>query len=184
MINLNLLPLQEKDELNREKTQRWIIFYGVNIIGLMLIFAALLAIIWFYISIQLKAANKDLTSIQTGFQGADLKTQQEKTTALNTTISKISLTQKSQKNYSNFLASLANLVPAGIRLDAISIDKDGNGILNGYAQKRDQVISFKDQLEKSSLFNSVENPLSNLVKQTDINFYFNFKIAPQALSEK
>jgi Tfp pilus assembly protein PilN len=183
MIKLNLLPPPEKKEFARNQFQRWIIFYGVRIIGILLIFSFLLAIIWLYIDIQLQAANKDYNSIQTGLRGTDLKMQQEKTVLLNTTINKISLAQKNQKNYSGFLASLTNLVPPGIRLEAISLDKNNEGTLNGFAQKREQIIAYKDLLDKSGLFVNIENPLSNLVKQTDINFYFKFKIVLEALNK-
>jgi len=77
------------------------------------------------------------------------------------------------------LASLADLTPPGVRLDALLINESNEATLNGYAQKREQIIVFKESLEKSGMFGEIENPLSNLVKQTDINFYFNFKVVFQ-----
>lgn len=181
MIKLNLLPPQEKEALVLEKTQRWIIFYGSAITGIFLIFIALLIIIWVFITIQLKSAVNNLESVQGSFKGQDLKTQQAAVADLNKYLEKIASIQKNQKNYSALLINLSNLVPSGIRLNTLTLDKNGEISLNGYAQRRELILTFKDSLEKSNLFAGIENPLSNLIKQTDINFYFKFKILPDAL---
>ncbi len=180
MIKLNLLPLQEKEALALEKTQRWIIFYGSAITGIFLIFVALLIIIWAFIAIQLKSAVNNLESVQSSFKGQDLKTQQAAVADLNKYLEKIASIQKNQKSYSVLLISLSNLVPSGIRLNTLAIDRSDEISLNGYAQRRELILAFKDSLEKSNLFTDIENPLSNLIKQTDINFYFKFKLLPNA----
>jgi len=181
MIKLNLLPQQEKEVLVLEKNQRWIIFYGSAIFGILLIFVSLLAIIWIFINIQLKSVTSNLQSIQSSFRGQDLKTQQTAIGNLNSYLEKIDAIQKNQKDYSNLIVYLAGIIPGGVRLDTLSLNDQNEVSLNGYAQRRELVVALKDALEKSELFSDVENPLSNLVKETDINFYFKFKLRPNAL---
>lgn len=181
MIKLNLLPLQEKKTLALEETQRWIVFYGSAILGILLIFVALLGIIWVSITIQLKSASNNFEAIQSSFRGQDLKTQQVAVSNLNSYLEKINAIQKNQKSYSNFLINLAEIIPDGVRLNTFSLDDKNEAVLNGYAQRRELVILLKDSLEKSDFFGDVESPLSNLVKQTDINFYFKFKLRPNVL---
>jgi Tfp pilus assembly protein PilN len=180
MIKLNLLPPQEKYLLDQERFRRMIVFYGVAIMGALLFLAAIMGAIWLYVDIQLRATNDEFNSSQASMSGTDLKTQQDAVTALNNELKKISLAQNNQKKYSSLLASLAGLVIDGVRLDTLSIGADGAVSIEGYAQKREQVISFHDALEKSGLFANVDNPLSNLVKETDINFSFSCKISPTA----
>jgi len=78
MIKLNLLPPQEKNRLNNEQLQRWIIFYGVYLWAILLIFAFLMSFVLLYINLQMQSAAKNLTTTQSSLKGTDLKTQQEK----------------------------------------------------------------------------------------------------------
>ncbi len=183
MIKLNLLPPQEKENLKHERISRWIVFYGVSILGILIIFTALLGAILLYINIQLQAQNKEFSSLQTSLKGTDLKLQQDEIAVFNQELRTITRLQNGQEKYSYFLASLAGLIPAGVRLDTLSGDKNDQIILYGNAQTRNQVIALRDALAQSKLFSDVESPLSNLVKQTDINFYFKFKILPDALNK-
>lgn len=181
MIKLNLLPPQEKEVLALERIQRWIVLYGSAIFGILLIFVSLLTIIWIFITIQLKSVTSNLDSIQSSFKGQDLITQQTAVASLNSYLEKIDAIQKNQKNYSNLIIFLAGIIPAGVRLDTLSLNEQNEVSLNGFAQRRELVVSLKDALEKSELFSNIESPLSNLVKETDINFYFKFKLQPNAL---
>ncbi len=181
MIKLNLLPPQEKEILASEKIHRWVIFYGSAILGILFIFAALLGVIWIFIGVQLKSVASNLEAIQNSFRGQDLKTQHTAVPNLNKYLEKIHGIQRNQKSYSSFLVALTKIMPEGIRLDSLSVDESNEVILNGYAPKRELVISFKDSLERSNLFENIESPLSNLIKETDINFYFKFKLLPNVL---
>lgn len=183
MIALNLLPPQEKYLLAQGRLQRLLLFYGIAIMGALLIFMVLLGTIWLYVDLQYKTIANELNSVQASLNGLDLKTQGDEVTTLNAQLQKISSIQKNQNKYSELLPALANLVTDGIRLDSLSFDPGGKVALNGYAQKREQIIAFKDSLEKSGLFVNIENPLSNLVKETDINFVFNFQVGSGVLNK-
>jgi len=181
MIKLNLLPPQEKQSIAAQIKQRWIVFYGSAVIGLLCFFAILLSAIWAYIDIQLNVVQNNLASIQNDIRGQDLKNQQTAVKNLNSYLQKIQSIQKNQKSYSTLLNYLAQMVPDGIRIDSLSLENDGNATLNGFAQRREQIIAFQESLEKSNIFGNVESPVANLVKPTDINFSFKFKIQPAAL---
>jgi len=183
MIKLNLLPFQEKGIIAAEKNQRWIVFYGSVVLGALCFSVVLMGFTWLYIDIQLKSLSDSLGSIQSSLRGQDLKTQQTAVQKLNMYLEKIDTVQKNQKSYSYLLNSLAKIVPDGIRFDSLSVEENGEATLNGFAQKREQVLIFKDLLEKSTVFSNVESPVSNLTKSTDINFYFRFKIQPDALKK-
>jgi len=183
MITLNVLPPQEKKILALEKAQRWIIFYGCNILGILIIAIALLGIIWFSINIELNGVAANLAQIQFGLKGQDLKAQQGLVNTLNADLKTISNLQKNQKNYSHLLISLADLVPDGIRITNLSFNEKNAASLSGHAQRREQIIAFQEALEKSNLFENIKNPLENLVKQTDIDFNFSFTIKNGALNQ-
>jgi len=174
MIQLNLLPPSEKKILGLERTFRWLVFYGNAIIFLILLFIVFLTLIWFFVLIQLKSYSANLESTKTSFQGQSIENQQKLIKEFNEKLDKIDGLQQKQKRYYPILAELAMLVPGGVRIEALSIDESGQGRISGFANQRGQLLLFKSALEKSSYFEKIENPLSNLTKQININFYFTF----------
>lgn len=183
MIRLNLLPSSEKKTLALERIQRWLVFYGSAVIGALSVFIVLLCVTWLFINIQLKSASSTLVSVQTSLNGKDSKEQQGLIILLNQDLKKIGDLQAERKIYSDLLISLTDLIPAGLWLTTLSIDEQGETIINGFARKREQVLALKDLLENSPLFTDVESPLANLVKPADINFYFKFNLRPDALNQ-
>ena len=176
MIKLNLLPPTEKELLNIDRTQRWIVFYGSIFLCSLLVFIILLAVIWLSLFIQLKSIGVNLDIAKQSRQGQDLKIQQNLIKELNTRIEKISQSEKNRKSYSMILFSLAKIMPIGTRLERFSIDEKNQMIIFGYAQKRENLLILKNSLEKSALFTNIDSPLANLIKQTDIYFSFTMTV--------
>ncbi len=184
MIELNLLPPQEKDELKLERLYRWLIFYCSSAVLIILLFIAFLALIWSFIIIQLKSYTANLENTRTSFQGQSIENQQKLITDFNHQLNKIDQIQNDHKYYSTILIRLSELIPSGIRIDAFVVDEQGKCTLTGYAQKRSQLLLLKEALEKSSFFEKIDNPISNLTKQIDINFSFKFDVKPAALKQQ
>jgi Tfp pilus assembly protein PilN len=183
MIKLNLLPPQEKNELKLERLYRWLVFYGSATILIILLFITFLALIWSFILIQLKSYTVNLENTKTSFQGQSIENQQKLIRDFNLKLERIAQVQSGHKYYSPVLIHLATLVPSGIRIDALAIDEQGKATLTGYAQRRSQLLLLKEALEKSSFFENVNNPISNLTKQVEINFSFQFDIKSAALKQ-
>jgi len=176
MIKLNLLPPEEKNWLRLNQIQRWIIFYGSAILSSFIIFVALLTVIWLSLSIQLKNTSTNFSAIQQGLPGQSIKTQQNLIDELNAELNRISQLEKNRQDYSKILISLAGMMPAGTRLEELTIGEQNKITIAGHAQAREQVINLKNSLTDSPLFTDVASPLDNLVKQTDINFSFSATI--------
>lgn len=184
MIELNLLPPQEKDELKLERIYRWLIFYCSSAILIVLLFIGFLALIWFFIMIQLKSYTANLENTRSSFQGQSIENQQKLINDFNRRLDKINLIQNNHKYYSTILMRLAEIIPSGIIIDAFVVDQQGKCALTGYAQRRSQLLLLKEALEKSSFFEKIDNPISNLTKQIDINFSFKFDAKPAALKQQ
>ena len=183
MIKLNPLPPQEKNNLKLEQIQRWIFFYGGAVSILLFIFVFLLIFTWLFISAQIKSYSLSLENTKTSSQGQSVNEQLQLINDLNLRLEKINTVQKNHKYFSSVMTELGSLVPSGIRLEGLSIDENSQGTLSGYAQKREQVILFKENLEKSNSFEKIESPLSNLTKQVDLNFSFKFSLRANALKK-
>jgi len=184
MIELNLLPPQEKDELKLERLYRWLIFYCSSVVLIILFFIAFLTLIWLFIIIQLKSYTANLESTKTSFQGQSIENQQKLITDFNRQLNKIDQIQNNHKYYSTILMRLSTLIPSGIRIDAFVVDEQGKCTLTGYAQKRSQLLLLKEALEKSSFFENIDNPISNLTKQIDIDFSLKFDVKSSVLKQQ
>ncbi len=183
MIELNLLPPEEKNSLRLSQTQRWIIFYGSAVLGSLSIFIVLLAVIWLSLFIQLKSLNASLDVAKQSQQGQDLKTQQDLIKELNAQIEKISQFEKTHKSYSPVLLALAKIMPVGTKLERLTLDEKNKMAIFGYAATREAVLNLKNSLEKSALFTKIDSPLTNLIKQTDINFSFSLDAKTSDLNQ-
>lgn len=183
MIELNLLPPQEKKLLTLERLQRWLLFYGGAILAMAVVFAGLLAATWAFLLIQLKAVTLNLQTQRTSLQGQDLRAQQDLAKETNRQLEKLNQIQINHQYYSAALIELTRLVPSGVRLDTFSLDEKSQATLTGYARQREQVIAIQTALEGSVFFENVESPLANLVKSADINFSFNFILRPENLKQ-
>ena len=181
MIELNLLPPSEKNLLNLEQIQRWALLYGGSLLLMALGFTAILGLVWFSILVQLKNYSQSLQNIGASFQGQSVDRQKQLTLNLNQYLEKINNVQQNHKYYSAALVALANIIPAGARLDGLSIDEKNQVSLTGFAPQRTQVLLLQDALTKSQFFTKVEKPLANLTKPADIDFNFKFTIKPDKL---
>lgn len=184
MIELNLLPPQEKEELKLERIYRWLVFYCSSAILIVLLFITFLALIWFFIIIQLKSYTANLENTRTSFQGQSIENQQKLISIFNRQLDKINFIQNDHKSYSTILVRLAEIIPSGIIIDAFVVDEQGKCALTGYAQKRSQLLLLKEALYNSSFFENINNPISNLTKQIDINFSFKFDVNPTTLKQQ
>jgi len=176
------LPPAEKRVLELEQIQRWILFYGLGVLAILIVFAVLLSGIWSFMLMQQKSLVSDFESIQSNTSwGQTLLSQRESIKKTNQALEKISQIQKDHQYYSRLLIGLADLIPPGVRLESLSVDKQGQLAFYGFAPRRELVVALKQNLEKSALFENIESPLSNLTKQAAVNFQFKLKFKPALL---
>ena len=74
---------------------------------------------------------------------------------------------------------IEQITPRGLYLINFSYQASNNKVsLTGWAENRDKLLRFEKLLKETPYFGEVEAPLSNLIKQTDINFSFIIKVGP------
>lgn len=183
MIRLNLLPPKEKGNLKLEEIQRWIWVWTAALTLALVFFLIVLATIYFSLISGSKAARENYQFIQQSAQGETLKSQQDLINNFNDRLARIASLQEKHKYYSQALIEILSLLPSGIRLESLVINEKKQVTLSGFAPDREKIIVFKEALEKSNKFENIENPLSNLLKQTDINFYFKFDLTDRILKK-
>lgn len=178
MIQLNLIPQQDKKYYQTEITRRFIIFFSIGIFIITIIFIGLLLSGYFFLSLQL---NPEIQRLETEKATEKFRKVEDFDNQIKETNKKISLILniKNQATPISPLIEKILQVSSGNNsyLENIAIDRQtGNISIKGFSLTRDQVVKIEDGIKKENLFKDVVAPYSNLLKQRNINFSFDFKI--------
>jgi len=179
MLKFNLLPPEEKRKIELMNFSHLAAFIGVWFFVILVVFTLLLASAYFSLFILSKSQYKLIESRKTEEKAQRLIKMEEKIKQTNQRLSQMHLKQKELILWTPILEELAEITPSGIYLTNLSQTTDNQIRLSGWANKRDIMLNFQSFLEQSSRFTDIEAPLSNLLKQTDIDFVFNFKPVQQ-----
>jgi len=176
MSSLNLLPLREIKKLEIRRFGELLSSFAIWILFFLIIFSLFLSSIIFSLSIILKS-QIELIEIRNNDQKTQHLTEIEnRTKELNKSLTIINLKQKEIILWTPIIEELSKITPVGVYLTnfsyQISLDKIS---LRGSADTRENFLSFQDKLGESTCFSEIEAPLSNLIKQNDVDFVFNFK---------
>lgn len=180
---INLLPPKEKRSLLMERNKR----IAIILWFLLLFFLVCLILILFSIKIYLKGQIDShkafLAKSEEEFLQSESEEFQKKIESANTKFQKLSSFYNQRVYFSQVLGKISAIVPANLYLTEISLaySKEGdkiNGSISGYAPFIEDVIKLEDSFKKEKQFQEVNFPLSNWVKETDIDFYVTFSIYP------
>jgi len=176
MIKINLLSPAEKKQLELANFIRLAISFGIWISVFLIVFILLLVSTYGSLAILLKDQNRLIE-----IRRADHKTQrlveiEETIKKVNDQLIDINLKQKELVVWTPALGELSEITLNGIYLDNFAYQASLNRInITGLANTRDTLLFFQEQLEDSPYFIEIEAPLSNLIKQTNIDFSFSFQ---------
>ncbi|MEA2113133.1 MAG: hypothetical protein U9P63_00525 [Patescibacteria group bacterium] len=184
MIKLNLLPLKEKQEAKLDSFIRWLAFLVVPVSVFLLIFILFLVSAFFSLLIMLKAQEKAIKIQEDNFKTQKLLEIEEKIAGINQIITQVHSKQNETISWTLILEEISEITLRDVYLVNLSYDKSKNIIrLNGWAEKRQHVLFMEKLLEKSPLFEHIDSPLSNLIKQDNVDFNFSFRPVLRSVSQ-
>ena len=89
-----------------------------------------------------------------------------------------------QQQYSVLLREIANLLPADLTVDRLTISADDHKIeLGGRGGSRDSVLALRARLVDSAYFKNVNFPLANLQRAQDVSWSYRFYFLPEKINE-
>ena len=113
---------------------------------------------------------------------AEYTTTNKDVTRLNTRISRIDALQNLQISPTALLFDFARSSTPAIVITSLEFDIATESLrINGKAEERDALIAFEQALKDSPYVKSVESPISNLFKKTDISFQLRILLNVAAL---
>lgn len=176
MIKLNLLPPKEKEEAKLADFIRWLIFFATPISIFLIIFILLLVGTFFSLFVMTRAQEEAIKIRESDSKMQELFQTEERIAEINQILDQVYNKQKETISWTLILEEMSKIMPNGAYLTNFSYNKNNNTIsLIGWADERKDVLSVEKLLEENPLFEQVNSPLSNLLKQREINFSFSFK---------
>lgn len=179
MINLNLLPPEEKREILIKKRLTLVLIFETSallfLVSISLIFLATKIYLLGEIDTQkimVAAKEKEINSSAIG----DF---QQKIKSLNANLGEITSFYRGRVYFVGVLEKVSGLLPSGSYLTDISFRQEAARLkvaISGFAPNRDELLLFKESLEKDSNLTAVNFPPSDWVNPADINFSFSFEI--------
>jgi len=178
---INLLPLKEKKEFLMEGTKRMVIVLWFLFLFFLVCLALILLSIKIYLQGQIDSNKNYLANTEKEFLESESEEYRSRITEANSKIEELNSFYEKRVNFSNVLEKVSALLPADIYLTDVSLgqiteDKERKIVvaLSGFAPVVDDVVEFENNLKGE--FENVDFPLSNWVKEKDIDIYVTFKI--------
>lgn len=174
-ITLNLLPNDNKQRLLFKRRCHFMLkVAGIASVAAVVYISFVFACIE-TTEFQRKAMLRDNENISSNQIYRQIKSDQEVIKEYNKMAGIIEKGISQQTSNIDLLEKINKIVPDGIEFEQLTIA--GTKItLKGIGAQRQQVIDFKDQIEKSGLFSKIESPISNLTQEKDVSFQFNLEL--------
>jgi hypothetical protein len=182
-IKINLIPPYRKEEITKSKRLKLVMRIGMAIFSIAVLFFSFLFGVYKILEInylvvsdfQKSSADKDKYERIKQLDGEFQK--------INIQMADLISIKEDQFYWSNMFIRLSHLVIPGVSLDNVAT-KDYAVFLVGKANNRDNLILFKEKLEREECFSDINLPLSNLVSKEDIDFQIDFKIKSDCLKQR
>lgn len=168
-IYLNLLPEERKKQIHRAKRFKLLIGQEILFLLPLVIFGIMLFFVLFLLNMQLDSIilNNTKQSEQSIYK--ELDEYERVIKEFNGDVAAIKDISDKHLQWSKYLSTVASLMPEGVSISDMST-KEYQVFLVGEAKNRESMMKFKEALEGSACFESVNVPLSNLVAKENIEF--------------
>lgn len=182
-IKLNLIPPYREKEIKKNKRFKLIIKLELIMLTFVIIFFFFLFGLSYILDLNLEIVSRETELSQDRKQLDDIKRYDEKFSQTNKELLKVDKIKKDQLYWSNLFYKINQLIPQGIYMQNIT-NKDYAVFLVGKAEDREDLVNFKDSLEKDNCFSSVNLPLSDLVSKGNIDFQMDLSINENCIKNK
>lgn len=174
---INLLPTQQKNEIEREEKCKVILILGISVLISFLSTFLILSIIQIYIFGQLESKKNFLELEEKRLEDPVIKDIQERVVLLNQSILKLDSFYQSQAELTGTLEKISQAIPPGIYLTNLSWQKENSELkIVGFASQREDLFHLKENLEKENFFSDVNFSPTSWVRPKEVNFQVTLKV--------
>ena len=185
MKQINLLPKSKQQELARENLFRGVVrFSEVSFLTFLLVAVGQFAT-WSYLKADEASLGRDIEKIKAVSnkdENAALKAQIRE---INGQITDFRSLIDGSPTWSKVVRQIALHVPAEVRISTIISDTKTKKLeIRGFSPTREQVLRFYNDIkDDSDNFASINYPLQNVSRPTDVNFLFTIELKESLLKK-
>lgn len=164
---LNLLPPDKKDALE----QGFVLASAQTLTLIVLIIAIFVGGTLFSLRTIMAGDLAGITSLSSsvGDEGVTLA---EDIARINSYLKRIDGFEAKTVRWSGALRELSMQIPQDIRVDELTVDKDGKITLRGLSPTREDVLTLRDRLAALPFVDTIKSPLSNILQKKNVSFEF------------
>jgi Tfp pilus assembly protein PilN len=177
-VRLNLIPQYKKDEIEQSNRFKLVLKWELEVLAMVVLFIALLLSINYILKLNLFLAENDFSfNVSDNIQIKEIQKYDEELKVINSRVGEIEKIKSGQFHWANFFNKLNGTVPENVAIVNLST-KNYSVSLSGKANTRDDLIAFKENLDKEECVSNVDLPLSALVSKDNIAFQIDFRVNP------
>lgn len=169
MFTLNIIPPSFKQTLKWFLLTHQLLKLARFVILILIVNNLILLGAYFYLQYQLKPLEEEINSLEKD-KPQTSRQLEEHITKINKDLNQITKIQEEYLNLPLFFSDLFPKIPSPLQINQITFSKDDQLKIRGWAPKRDDLISLKENLEQSSYLSEVSIPISLLAQPEDITF--------------
>lgn len=183
MIEINLLPAQQKKAFETQETIKKVVYALIFLFSSILISAVFIFLAQRIYTQNLQAKKEISSSFEKYLNLEKNKETLEKIEKINTVFSQIENLEKSKSSVHGILIAVVNSTPGDINFSNIRVlIRDKKIELSGQAKKREALLEFQKNLQKSQYFENLSSPISNITSPENINFSISAGLTKKALN--
>ena len=180
---INLLPLDAKKQLARERFGRLLFVYGLAMLAIFFSGSSLMFLAFVSLNLQkgelsreLEAARKSPTLARVEEVEASIKKTNERLRVFSRSLDR-------ENRISQILIETLKHRQSTVSLEELTFNGPSEFRLKGVAGTRDDLLAFTKLLSGSDLIAEVNSPISNLLKDRNVGFSLSFTVLPDIISE-
>jgi len=180
MLEANLIPQRQKDEIKLRIYYQNIISSGFILFLLFLLLTISLAGILIFLHLKYRAIESEISIEQSKIiQTESYKGMEKKINDLNKELSELKRIQEKKSNLYQILDDISQNLLIDVKVYNLDIDKNTKQItVIGFAATRESLLKIETTLKSNPKYNNdIDFPLSNLANPKNINFRFSFTYA-------
>ncbi|KPJ73656.1 hypothetical protein AMJ48_00395 [Parcubacteria bacterium DG_74_1] len=174
---INLLPSEQKEELEQEKNFKLVLALGIVILAFLVSLILILFSIKTSLLVDLDAQEIYIKQKQKELENPEMQELEAKIKENNSILSKLEVFYQGQPDLTLTLEKIYWTLPEEIYLTNLNFNPQVSQVsLDGFSPTRETLVQFKENLERTEGFKEIKFPPASWVYLTDIKFSVNFKI--------
>ena len=176
MLNTSLLPREEKKLVKIEETFRLVRFLVSMLVAIFTIGTALLIPSFLPFRLERAGLAEILKLGEEPSPDMDIRKVAEEAKNVKSIIAMLQVFARTSVGEYDIFTQIFSSRKGGVEITMLTVKKDGSTSINGVAASRQDLLSFEKELRDSGKFQEIVSPLSNIIREENINFIMQGKL--------